>query len=345
MSHSIRTRAIVFTKERRAALHENVLLPEMDAEGVLVRTEVSTISRGTELDLYSGQMHGRGAGAQWYPMLPGYMPVGIVEEVGSAVSHLCPGDRVVGSNLFAGFDPHYCVAWAGHTQQVVISRASHPGLGALRAVKIPPGLDPSTAGLGMLAGVAWHGVREKIRPQPGETVLVIGQGVIGNFAAQLCKIQGARVLVVDQHASRLELARRNGLDETIQIGEVDLREVVLDLTGGKGPDAVIEVTGDNAPLQTALELVRRYGRVHAQGMYLESAPPELLRTLFDKNLTISATGGESPELTAECLDMMAAGKLTTHGMVTTVADPRDATDMYEALYCRPDLYLTCAFRW
>jgi 3-hydroxyethyl bacteriochlorophyllide a dehydrogenase len=345
MSQPIRTRAIVFPEERRAALHENVLLPPMDDEGVLVRTEFSTISRGTELDLYSGQMHGRGAGRQWYPMLPGYMPVGIVEAVGSAVKHLAAGDRVVGSNLFEGFDPRYCAAWAGHTQQVVISRASHPGLAAGRAVKVPASIPASEAGLGMLAGVAWHGVREKVRPLPGEIVLVIGQGVIGNFAAQLCKVLGARVLVTDKHPNRLESARLNGLGETILTPEQGLKEAVLERTNGQAPDAVIEVSGENAPFREALDVVRRYGRVHAQGMYLQDTPPELLRTMFDKNLTISATVGETPTMTAECLQLMEDGKLTTHGMLTHVADPRDAADVYEALYCRPDLYITCGFQW
>ena len=317
----------------------------MDEEGVLVRTEFSTISRGTELDLYSGQMHGRGAGRQWYPLLPGYMPVGIVEAVGSSVRHLAIGDRVVGSNLFEGFDPRYCAAWAGHTEQVVISRASHPGLAAGRAVKVPAGIPANEAGLGMRAGVAWHGVREKIRPHPGEIVLVIGQGVIGIFAAQLCKLAGARVLVTDKYQNRLDVARMNGLEETFVTPDQGLKEAVLARTAGQSPDAVIEVSGENAPLREALDVVRRYGRVQAQGMYLQDTPPELLRALFDKNLTISATVGETPEMTAECLQMIAAGKLTTRGMITQAADPRDAADVYESLYCRPDLSVTFGFKW
>src|SRR5258708_3519569 len=159
----------------------------MDEDGVLVRTEFSTISRGTELDLYTGQMHGRGAEAQWYPMLPGYMPVGIVEAIGPRVQHVAVGDRVVGSNLFSGFDERYCPAWGGHTQQVVFSGQSHAGLGGLRAVRVPAAVPPDRAGLGMLAGVAWHGGREKVKPSSGDIVLVIGHGVVGHFAAQLCR--------------------------------------------------------------------------------------------------------------------------------------------------------------
>lgn len=345
MTGERRVRAIVFSRPLHAELHAGVRLPVMDDEGVLIRTEYSTISRGTELDLYTGQMHGKGVDTQWYPMLPGYMPVGIVEEVGKNVLHLVVGDRVVGSNLFSAFDERYCPAWAGHTEMVVISRASHPGLGALRAVKVPPGVSPETAGLAMLAGVAWHGVREKIKPQPGEIVLVIGQGVIGNFAAQLSQAQGARVLVADRYENRLALARANGLKETLLVQDNNLKKDVLELTGGRAPDAVIEVTGEPAPFRAALDIVKPYGRVQAQGMYLEATSPDLLRILFNKNLTLSATSGETPDMTAECLQMMALGKLSLQNMLSAIASPQDATAVYDAVYRQPDQYITCAFNW
>jgi 3-hydroxyethyl bacteriochlorophyllide a dehydrogenase len=339
------TRAIAFPRPRRAELHHDVRLPDMDDDGVLVRTEYSTISRGTELDLYTGQMHGRGADAQWYPILPGYMPVGIVEAVGPAVRHVAVGDRVVGSNLFGGFDERYCPAWAGHTQHVVFSGQSHPRLGGQRAVPVPPGLAPDRAGLGMLAGVAWHGVREKVKPALGDLVLVIGQGVVGNFAGQLCRAFGARVIVVDKHPERLTIARANGMGETVVNDGRPLKEAVLWLTGGEAPNAVIETTGEMDPVRQALEIVRDHGRVQVQGMYMDPAPPDLLRTLFSKSLSLTATVGESPEYTAEALRFMAEGKLTTEGMISEIADPHDAGMVYDALYRYPDRYLTFAFKW
>jgi len=197
----------------------------------------------------------------------------------------------------------------------------------------------------MLAGVAWHGVREKVKPSAGEIVLVIGQGVIGLFAAQLCKVLGARVIVADQHERRLAIARANGLSETIQTDDTPLAPAVLERTGGEAPHAVIEVTGEKGPLQQALSIVRPYGRVHAQGMYMDPPPADLLRILFSKNLSLSCTGGETPEITTEALSMMAAGQITTKGMISQIADPREAGEVYDAVYRYPDRYLTCAFRW
>lgn len=341
----IQAAAITFTRPQRAEYQTGVRLAEMDEDGVLLRTEYSTISRGTELDLYTGQMHGKGAHAQWYPMLPGYMPVGIVEAVGKNVTHVQVGDRVVGSNLFSGMDERYCTAWAGHLERVVISRHSHKGMGGLRAVRIPAGVAPDRAGLGMLGGVAWHGVRDKINPQPGELIVVIGMGVIGLFAAQFCRMQGARVIAVDLFDNRLAVARQNGLTETVQTTGKAIITDVLHYLGGQMPDAVIEVTGEQEPLHQALELVKPYGRIHAQGMYLDAPPPDLFRYLFGRNLTLSSTGGETPAHTAEVLAMMAEGKVTTEGMLSAIAEPKQATEVYDKVYRFPDQYMTCAFRW
>jgi 2-desacetyl-2-hydroxyethyl bacteriochlorophyllide A dehydrogenase len=339
------TRAIAFPRPRRAELHHDVRLPDMGDDGVLARTEFSTISRGTELDLYTGQMHGRGEDAQWYPMLPGYMPVGIVEAVGPLVRHVAVGDRIVGSNLFSGFDGRYCPAWAGHTQHVVLSSSSHAGLGGLRAVRVPPEVAPDRAGLGMLAGVAWHGIREKVKPAPGDIVLVIGQGVVGNFAGQLCRALGARVIVVDKHPERLAIARANGVSETVVYEGRPIKAAVLQLTDGQAPHAVIETTGEMEPVRQAFDIVRDHGRVQVQGMYMDPVPPDLLRTLLSKSLSLTATIAENPEYTAEALRFMAEGKITTEGMISEIAEPREAGMVYDALHRHPDRYLTCAFKW
>jgi alcohol dehydrogenase len=113
----------------------------------------------------------------------------------------------------------------------------------------------------MLAGVAWHGVREKVKPAAGDIVLVIGQGVVGNFAGQLCRALGARVIVVDKHPERLAIARANGVTDTLVNDGRPFKEAVLQLTGGEAPHAVIETTGEMEPVRQALDIVRDHGRV------------------------------------------------------------------------------------
>ena len=338
-------RAVVFVRPRRAEVHDDVLFPAMNDESVVIRTGYSVISRGTELDLYTNQMHGRGEQGQWYPMLPGYMPCGEVIEAGGKVSHLQVGDRAIASNLFGGFDERYCCAWGGHCEYIVVGPQSHPWHGARRALKVPDEIASEHAALAVLGAVALHGIEAKVRPQEGETVLVVGQGVIGNFAAQLCKASGARVIVSDLEEWRLAVSRACGIEETIDASQEALATAVAELTDGQGPEAVIDVTGDPRVLESLLPMARSYGRVHAQGMYLEPVSVYLPETLFGRNLTLSSTCGEQPEHTARVLEHMASGRLTYKPLLSEVMPVQAATDAYERVHCRPGDVMTVALKW
>jgi len=339
-------KAVVFSRPLRAEVHEDVLFPEMDEEGVVIKTAYSVISRGTELDLYTEQMHGRGKNAQWYPILPGYLPVGEVIEVGSKVTHVKVGDQAVASNLFGGFDERYCCAWAGHTEYVVCSRHSHTQLAGTRAVKVPEGVPPSHAPLAVLGAIALKGVEIKVKPQKDETVLVVGQGVIGNFAAQLCKEQGARVIVADLEEKRLAVSRECGIEETIQVSEQNpLSDAIKEKTNGEGPEVIIDVTGDPRVLESLLRMAKVYGRVHAQGMYLEELKIYIPETLFGRNLTLSATCGEHPEKCVKMLDRMDQGKVIYKPLLSAIVPVDEATEAYERVHGRPNEVLTVGLKW
>ena len=78
----------------------------------------------------------------------------------------------------------------------------------------------------------------------GETVAVFGLGVPGQIAAQLARLNGARVIGVDNIAGRRELALELGADEVIDAGEGEVAEQIRDLTDGRGADVCLEVTGN-----------------------------------------------------------------------------------------------------
>jgi 2-desacetyl-2-hydroxyethyl bacteriochlorophyllide A dehydrogenase len=338
-------KAVAFTQPRRAEVHENVQFPAMDDEGVVIQTQYSVISRGTELDLYTSQMHGRGQNAQWYPILPGYMPCGPVIEVGSKVTHLKTGDLAIASNLFEGFDQRYCCAWGGHCEYTVVSRCSHPWLASQRAVKVPDGIDARHAPLAVLGAVARKGIEMKVRPAEGETVLVVGVGVIGNFAAQLCRLAGARVIVADLEQSRLEIARQCGIEETVNTSHESLADAAARVTDGQGPDVVIDVTGEPDVLAQLLHVTRVGGRVHAQGMYLTELNLYFPETLFGRDLTLSATCGEQPEHAAAILQLMSEGRLIYEPLLSDVMPVDAATEAYERVHNQPDQVMTVALQW
>jgi 2-desacetyl-2-hydroxyethyl bacteriochlorophyllide A dehydrogenase len=339
-------KAIAFTRPKRAELREGVKFPQSDGdELIVIRTQYSTISRGTELDLYTGQMHARGERAQWYPILPGYLPCGEVIEVGPKIKHLKVGDIAIGSNLYRDYDERYCCAWAGHCEYWVWTRKSDPWNDPDRVIKVPDGIEPKHAALAVLGGIAKKGIDLKVLPKSGETVLVVGMGAIGNFAAQICKLAGARVIAADLEESRLDIARKCGIEETINASTTPLGERVAELTDGLGPDAAIDVTGETEVLKQLIPIVKHTGRLHAQGMYLTELCLYFPETLFRRNLTLSATCGEGIEYVNDVLKLMAEARLTYRPLLSDVVPVGSATETYQRVNDHPDEVMTVAFQW
>jgi len=112
-------------------------------------------------------------------------------------------------------------------------------------------------------------VLDQIDVRAGESLVVQGAGGLGLYAAAAARERGARVIVVDGVAERLDLALRFGADETVSLAEhpgvADRVARIGELTGGEGADAVIEVSGVPASFAEAIELARTCGRVASVG--------------------------------------------------------------------------------
>jgi L-iditol 2-dehydrogenase len=102
---------------------------------------------------------------------------------------------------------------------------------------------------------------ERIAIQPGETVLVIGQGPIGIILSVLAKRAGARVITSDLYSQRLTISKAFGLDNLVDASRQDPVEITRSQTDGRGADAVILAAGSNSLIRTAVDAVRPGGRV------------------------------------------------------------------------------------
>jgi threonine dehydrogenase-like Zn-dependent dehydrogenase len=220
---------------------------------------------GTDLHMVRGTVPGMVEGT-----ILGHEAVGVVEEVGSAVRNFSPGDRVVvGSTLGCG-TCSYCRA--GYYAQCDRVNPNGPSAGtsfyggpqptgpfdglqaeyaripfaAINLVRLPDGVSDEQAILvSDIFPTAWFGAR-LAEIGKGDTVLVLGAGVVGQFAIASAKRQGAgRVLVVDGLDDRLEHARRQNA-EVINFNAEDPVAVVRELTGGIGVDRVIDAVGVDA---------------------------------------------------------------------------------------------------
>lgn len=211
----------------------------------------------------------------------GHEPMGVVEEVGSEVTHVAPGDRVViPFNISCG---HCWMCERGFYAQCETTQNVEHGTGAslygytelygqvpgaqaefLRVphadfgpIPVPEGpSDDRFLYLSDILPTAWQGAAFA-DTSPGDTIAVLGLGPVGQFATRAAQQMGAaRVIGIDQVPERLARAREHDV-ETIDFSEVDdVGEAVRELTSGRGADGVVEAVGMEAHGQGAAKLAQ-----------------------------------------------------------------------------------------
>ena len=207
---------------------ETWTLPPLGDDEVLVATECTLISPGTERAFLLGLPNAQGR----YPSRPGYSNIGTVVEVGKAVTDCKVGERVASTQ--------------GHTSHFIAS----PN----RLLKVPSADVPAEEAVFFnLGAIALQGVR-KAKIELGEAALVLGQGLIGLLSIQLSKLSGAMPLIAaDLTDSRLEISKSMGADYTLNPEDANFSEQLSDATKGDGPAVVIEATGHPDAVSTALD--------------------------------------------------------------------------------------------
>ncbi len=275
----------------------------------------------------------------------GHEPIGVVTEVGQSITNLRPGDRVVVPFNVACGTCHMCrlglptqcettqveehgkgAALLGYTKlygqlaggQAEYLRVPQAQFGPIPVPEGPP--DDRFVYLSDVLPTAWQAVEYAAIP-PGGSVAVLGLGPIGDMCTRVAQLRGAeRVIGVDMVPERLERARRNNVTALDFTGHDDIAATIRDLTGGRGPDAVIDAVGMEAhgspggklaqqmaallpdgvqarlmekagvdrlaALHLAIDIVRRGGTVSLVGVYGGMADPLPMMVLFDKQIQL-----------------------------------------------------------
>ncbi|NDJ60351.1 MAG: zinc-binding alcohol dehydrogenase, partial [Chloroflexi bacterium] len=176
----------------------------------------------------------------------------------------------------------------------------------------------------------------------GETVGVVGLGILGQLATQYLAAAGARqIIVIDPAASRIALARKHGATHTLQMGVGEAIEPVRDLTNGEMLDLVLDVSGHPSTLAPSIQLVRRLGRVVLLGDTPVPTQQYLGPGVVSNSVAILGIHGYAiPEKTtaftpwsAETMsrlffDYLANGKMNVADLVTHRHSPLEAPDVY-----------------
>jgi len=261
-------------------------LPEPDPGEVRLRIEACGVC-GTDLHLYE-------LGAYTAGISPGHEMAGQVDALGDGVSGLAAGDRVVVEPLHAcgrcapcqrGL-PAICIEGRFYGVHRDGGFAEHIVVPAERVFAAPVDLDPAVAALAEPAAVAVHGLR-RVALEPGQRVLVLGAGAVGQMALLAARFLGAsHVEVSARHAAQAEAARRLGADRVRTEAEAS-PDALAGLPAGERPDVVVETVGGQADtLRAAAHAAAPGGAICVLGLFMgDVSLPGL--PLFTRELTVA----------------------------------------------------------
>jgi L-iditol 2-dehydrogenase len=337
-------RALVVHEPNRFSV-EDVPRPEPDPYEVLCRVRTVALC-GTDPHIIGGDFPGFWPKA--FPFIPGHEWCGEVVELGEGAADLGfeTGMRVAGtSHAGCGFcrmcvEGRYNVCenygderlhrqYGHYTQGVYADYAVH----SVKSVfAVPDALSDDEAAMLDPAAIALH-TAKRARFKPGDTVTVVGPGVLGLLAAECARVLGAgRVLVVGR-GRRLAKAAELG-HEPVDFTAEDPVAAVRERTGGRGADAVLECSGAAEAVGQSLEMLRRGGRVAVVGIPQDDARIPVKQLVLDELdlVGVRAAAGEMPEAIA----LAVAGRLRLGELITHHFALEDFDEAYRVFCERVD---------
>lgn len=331
-------RAVVFGAPGVTAVRD-VPTPELVQPGdALVRVTLAGIC-GTDLHVLAGHFKGVAPGS-----VIGHEFVGDVIAVGGGVSRIKVGDHVTASDFTACGACRWC-ARGDHWE--CLDRAFFgtgesfgPALSGAQAeivrapfadttlAKIPEGVSDEAAILvGDNLATGWAAI-ERAGLEPGETVVVIGGGAVGQLASLAAQAAGAAgVVLVEPDETRRRFAKANG---ALAADPGEARGLIDRLTDGDGADVVIEAVGAASTLTDAFGLVRKRGRIVSVGAHAAEHWPLPLARCFADEITLSFAIGDAIRLRPRLFNLIRAGVLDP----TIVIEDRVSMGQAPAAYQR-----------
>ncbi len=327
---------VVWTDRCTVSLEE-FEVPDPRKEEVVVEISKTLISSGTE----KAQLRGGVNTYDKFPQYPGYSGVGIICDVGSDVRDFKAGDRVF-------------VSYGGHT--------SYSTVNVRRVVRVPDAVSDEEACFTRLASFPLLALR-RARMEMGESVVVIGLGMLGLFGVQLAKLAGGTpVIAVGNREVRRDKARLFGADHVFSRETENLNEQLFELTkvtGNGGADIVLETSGSVDGIVEGLKYCARGGRFLVNGCNrVMDQPIDLYQYVHLKGVTIigahdathpkwDSHPGNWTEL-RDCraiLAWMADGRINAKDMIGEVYKYNEAVSVYERLLTDREFPLGVLLDW
>jgi L-iditol 2-dehydrogenase len=303
---------------------ETVAVPRIAAGELLIRVHTCGIC-GTDLKKIATGSHSA-------PRIFGHETAGVVAAVGESVTRFRVGDRVMAFHHIPCGECYYCrhkvFAQCPVYKKVGCTAGYEPSGGGFSeyvrvmdwivergVVRIPDQISYEQACFVEPVNTCLKGI-ETLRLQPGEIVVVMGQGPIGIILGSLAKRVGARVITSDLFPQRLRISKRFGLEETVDASQTDLVLRVRELTEGRGADAVILAVGGNKLIRPAMDACRPGGRVllFAQTVHGEAVIDPAAVCVDEKTLLGSYSA--SVDLQEESVRFVFSREMNLEGLIS-----------------------------
>ncbi len=322
---------LLFTGKQQVSIEEFDPEPLQENQ-VLVRTQCSLMSTGTENIVFNRLFEPGTGWDNWvkYPFYPGYLAVGGITAVGSAVENRKVGDRVA--------------LRSGH--------ASHHVRAANETFPVPDGLSSQAAAWFGLAKIAFMGAKVSDY-HLGDSLLVIGAGPIGQMTVRWASAAGVEhIIVVDPVEKRLKLALRGGATAVISKSVTDCKADVEAAMDGGLPRVVNDSTGNATVFSSACTLAAKYGRIVILGDTGTPSGQHLTHDVINRGLTI--VGAHDCHTDDKWTDASIASlffKLATRGkfdlseLTSHVFKPADYAQAYEIANTRRGETMGLVFDW
>ena len=304
---------------------EQVPIPEPADNEVVARTQVSLISRGSEMGgryLREGLVD---------PQRMGYSTTGVIHRVGAGVSEFAAGDRVVVTAPHA----EYTIEKADYAGDFRVFQL-HPDLSFEHGTFHP--LATSSAGWTRAAGITEQ-----------DRVVVLGQGIVGNLVMQFARrYRPAQLIAVDALDLRLRIAQEVGAAEVVNASEEDPVAAVQRLTGG-GATIVMDCVGGRAGLRSfvqAQDMIADGGLIQLIGLYHEQPLDLDASKIMGKRLIGSYPPSTNrAEIGQEAMAALVAGEVRVEPLITHRFEGQRAKEAFDLLHEHLDQALGVLLTW
>ena len=331
----MKAKAVIFSDRLRVEFRE-VATPDPGPNDVVVQTRFSWISNGTEGSFLRGErVNGETPytpGARWpFPIAAGYQSTGVVMHVGRDVTDLRPGQWVFCTigRVEGMYEP-----WGGHISPKVLDRS--------QVWLLPEGASPvATSGL-VLTQVGYN-CGSRPPAGIGDTALIIGDGLVGHWAAQTLHWRGAHTILAGKHSDRLALFGLRPGRAIVNITQEDLVGAVRALAPS-GVDVLVDTVGSIPTILECHELMRCNGHIVSAGFNGANSLLDIQKLRFGE-LTLHSPSGWEKRRMDETLALVVNGHLETEPLITHRFPAERAADAWKLILDRAEPFLGVVLTW